>query len=207
MALRGLESRVAAALRAVVVFAGALALVLSAPQAAARDWRMDPAGSRLEFAALFEKTAAPGVFREFDTRLRFDPGRPADGRLEVSIRVSSADMNSGDINNAIRGAEWFDFARHPQAEFRSADIRRVEGNRYVARGTLTLKGVQQAVEVPFTWQPLTAPAGDKAAQAAMEGEFSLRRGVFGIGTGEWAATNVIGAEVRVKFRVRLRSDG
>jgi polyisoprenoid-binding protein YceI len=41
----------------------------------------------------------------------------------------------------------------------------------------------------------------------MEGEFALRRSAFGIGSGEWAATNVIGAEVRVKFRVRLRSDG
>jgi len=207
-------SRAAVAMRVgrlglVAAFALALALVmvLFAPQALAADWRMDPAGSRLEFAALFEKTAAPGVFREFDTRLRFDPGKPAEGRLEVSIRVSSADMNSGDINNAIRGAEWFDFARYPQAEFRSTEIRRVEGNRYVARGMLTLKGVQQAVEVPFAWSPLPAAAGSKSAQAAMEGEFSLRRGAFGIGSGEWAATSVIGAEVRIKFRVRLRSDG
>jgi len=197
-----------AAMRAgVMVPVAALAMLLAAPRAVASDWRMDPAASRLEFAALFEKTAAPGLFREFATRLRFDPGKPAEGRLEVSIRVSSADMNSADINNAIRGAEWFDFARHPQAEFRSADIRRIEGNRYAARGTLTLKGVQQAVEVPFTWSPQPAPAGSKGAQAVMEGEFSLRRGAFGIGSGEWAATGVIGAEVRVKFRVRLRNDG
>lgn len=182
------------------------AALMSAPAQAA-DWRMEASGSRLEFAAQFEKTAAPGVFREFDTRLRFDPDKPADSRLEVSIRVSSADMNSGDINNAIRGAEWFDFTRHPQAEFRSVDVRRIEGNRYVARGVLTLKGVQQAVEVPFAWNPLPAVAGSKGAQAAMEGELSLRRSAFGIGIGEWAATNVIGAEVRVKFRVRLRRDG
>ena len=186
-----------------------LALLLAAvvPLASAADGRLEAAGSRLEFTVLFEKTAAPGVFREFDTRLRFDPEKPADSRLEVNIRVASADMMSADINNAIRAAEWFDFARFPQAEFRATDIRRSEANRYVARGMLTLKGVQQAVEVPFVWTTVPAPAGAKGAFASMEGELNLRRGVFGIGSGEWAATNVIGAEVRVKFRVRLRSDG
>ena len=185
----------------------ALLLAATATPASAADWRMDAAGSRIEFTALFEKTAAPGVFREFDTRLRFDPEKPADSRLEVSIKVASADMMSTDINNAIRAAEWFDFARFPQAEFRATDIRRTEANRYVARGTLALKGVQQPVEVPFVWTAVPAPAGAKGMFASMEGELSLRRGVFGIGSGEWAATNVIGAEVRVKFRVRLRSDG
>ncbi|MBT2321124.1 YceI family protein [Variovorax paradoxus] len=169
--------------------------------ARAADWKMDPAGSRLEFAATFEKTPAPGVFKEFDVRLSFDPEKPADSRLDVTITVASADMASADINKAIAGAEWFDFARHPKAEFHATDIRRVQTNppssRYVARGALALKGVQQPVEVAFTW---TAAADG----ATMEGGFTVQRGPFGIGTGEWAATDVIGPDVTVKFRVRLR---
>jgi len=165
--------------------------------AAAADWKMDPGASRLEFIVTFEKTPAPGVFKDFDTRLRFDPDKPAEGRLDVTIKVTSADMNSADVNNGIRAPEWFDFARHPQAEFHSTEIRRVDAGRYLAHGNLSLKGVQQPVEVPFAWSAA-------ADSATMEGELTLKRGVFGIGTGEWAATNVIGAEVRVKFRVRLR---
>jgi len=157
---------------------------------------MDPAGSKLEFIATFEKTAAPGEFKEFDARLRFDPDKPAGSSLDVMIKVTSADMNIPDVNKEIRGKDWFDYAGFPQAEFRSTDLRR-DGKRYVARGTLTLKGVKQSVEVPFTW----TAAGDGAV---MEGEFTLKRGAFGIGTGEWAATNVIGADVKVKFKVKLR---
>jgi len=182
----------------------ALVLLLGAAllqPARAADWKMDPTGSRLEFAASFEKTPAPGVFKEFDVRLQFDPEQPAVGRLDVTIRVASADMASADINRAIAGAEWFDFARHAQAEFHATEIRRLpaEGNykRYAARGTLALKGAQQTVEVPFTWN--TANAG-----ATMEGEFVVKRSAFGIGTGEWMATDVIGPDVTVKFRVRLR---
>jgi polyisoprenoid-binding protein YceI len=185
----------------VKLIASLLILLLNtAVYAQTADWRMDAAASRLEFIASYEKVAVPGVFREFDTRLSFDADKPAGSRLEVTVRITSADMNSGDINNAIRTADWFDSARFPQAEFRSSDIRRIEANRYLARGTLNLKGVQQAVEVPFTWAAVREGA-------TMEGELTLKRGLFGIGRGEWAATSIIGADVRVKFRVVLRRAG
>jgi polyisoprenoid-binding protein YceI len=164
------------------------------------DWRMDAAGSKIEFVATFEKSPVPGVFKEFDARLRFDPEKPEGGSLDVTIKVTSADMNIADVNKEIRGKDWFDYAGFPQAEFHSTDLRRTGGDRYAARGTLSLKGVKQAVEVPFTW----TGSGDGAA---MEGEFTLKRGAFAIGTGEWAATTVIGADVKVKFTVKLRRAG
>ncbi|HUL93359.1 MAG TPA: YceI family protein [Burkholderiales bacterium] len=177
--------------------AAGLLLALPAPLfAQGASWKMDPAGSRLEFTATFEKAPAPGVFKEFDTRLRFDPDKPAGGSLDVTIKVTSADMAIPDVNKEIRTKDWFDYSGFPQAEFHSTDLRR-DGGRYVARGTLSLKGVKQAVEVPFAW----TPTGEGAT---MEGELTLRRGVFGIGLGEWKATDVIGADVKVKFKVKLR---
>ncbi len=180
-------------------FCGLLAAGAPHPARGA-DWKMDPAGSRLEFVATFEKTPAPGVFKEFHARMRFDPKEPAGGSLEVTILVTSADMNIPDVNKEIRGKDWFDYAGFPQAEFRSTDLRRAQGNRYVAHGTLSLKGVKQPVEVPFTWT-------GSADGATMEGELTLKRGAFGIGAGEWAATDVIGADVKVKFKVKLRRAG
>lgn len=171
-------------------------LALAYPVLAA-DWKMDPAGSKLEFIATFEKNAAPGVFKEFDARLRFDPDKPAGGSLDVTVKVTSADMNIPDVNKEISNKDWFDYAGFPQAEFHSADLRRMEGNRYAARGKLSLKGAKRLVEVPFTW----APTGDGAT---MEGELTLKRGDFGIGLGEWKATDTIGPEVKVKFKLRLR---
>lgn len=160
---------------------------------------MDPAPSRLEFIATFEKTAAPGVFKEFDTRLRFDPDKPEAGKLDVTVKVTSADMRNGDVNRAIRGPEWFDYARFPQAEFHAEDIRRVAPGRYLARGVLILKGMRKELEVPFTWQ-------ESANVATMEGDLNVQRLPFGIGTGEWANGNTIGLDVRVKFSVRLRKE-
>jgi polyisoprenoid-binding protein YceI len=177
----------------------ALALLASGPALAA-DWKVDPAASRLEFIASFEKTAAPGVFREFDARLaRFEPDKPEAGKLDVTVKVTSADMKNGDVNRAIRGPEWFDFARFPQAEFHAEDIRRTAPGRYLARGMLSLKGVKKELEVPFTWQ-------ESGNAATMEGEVSVERLQFGIGTGEWANGSTIGLGVRIKFNVRLRKE-
>jgi polyisoprenoid-binding protein YceI len=163
----------------------------------AADWKMDGPASKLEFAATFETSPAPGVFKQFDVQLNLDPEKAAGGRLDVTIKTASADMASADINKAIAGPEWFDFAKFPQAEFHATDIRRTEANNFVARGTLALKGVQQPVDVPFTWS-------DSADGATMDGKFTVKRGPFGIGTGEWVATNVIGPDVTVTFHVRLR---
>src|SRR3954465_14851615 len=169
-------------------------------QALAADRKMDPAPSRLEFLATFEKNAAPGVFREFDTRLaRFEPAKPEGAKLHVTVKITSADMKSGDVNRAIRGPEWFNFSSFPQAEFHAEDIRRVAPGRYLARGVLSLKGTKKALEVPFSWQ-------ESANAATMEGELNVERLQFGIGTGEWANGNTIGLGVRVKFNLRLRKE-
>jgi len=176
------------------------AFVSTTSPAMAADWKMESGTSRLEFAARYERTAAPGVFKEFDTRLHFDADKPAEGRLDVTIVISSADMNSADVNKAIGATEWFDFAKFPKAEFHATEIRRSAAGRYMARGQLSLKGVQQAVDVPFSW----AETGDAAK---MDGEFVVKRVPFGIGTGEWASTSVIGADVTIKFSVRLRKVG
>ena len=164
--------------------------------ACAAGWKADPAASRLEFVATFEGAPVPGAFKSFDARLDLDPERPSAGSLEVTIRTASAGTGIPDVDREIASPVWFDYAAFPQATFRSSDVTRVAAGRYVARGTLTLKGVSRTVDVPFSY------AGT-ATGARIEGELTVGRGAFRIGTGEWAATDVIGPDVKVRFRVAL----
>ncbi|MCC6378625.1 MAG: YceI family protein [Burkholderiales bacterium] len=176
--------------------AGALVAAGWPSAGGAADWKSDPAASRLEFVATFEGSAVPGTFRTFDARLRLDPERPGEGTLDVTVRLASADMGIADVNREIAGVAWFDYAAFPQASFRSSGLRRVTDGRYVAPGALTIKGVSRPLELPFAF------AGSPRS-AVIEGELSLERGAFGIGTGEWASTGVVGPDVRVRFKVKL----
>lgn len=175
---------------------GALIAAGWSSQGRAGEWKSDPAASTLEFVATFEGSAVPGSFRAFEVRLSLDPERTAGGTLDVTVRLASADMRIADVNREIAGAAWFDYAAFPQASFRSKGIRRGTGGRFVAPGTLALKGVSRPVEVPFTFA-----GSDRGAQ--IEGEVTLARTAFGIGTGEWASTSVVGPDVRVRFKVKL----
>ncbi|HEX9812803.1 MAG TPA: YceI family protein [Burkholderiales bacterium] len=163
----------------------------------AADWRMEPAASRLEFTATYQGEPAPGQFKQFDTKLRFDPARPAKSELVVTVALTSFDMGSAELNEAVRGPEWFDLARFTRAEFRSTDIKPAGADRYVARGTLILKGTQRPIEVPFRWKA-------DGKHATMAGEIALDRTVFGVGTGEWATGDPIAVAVKVNFSVQLR---
>ncbi|MBI3898339.1 MAG: YceI family protein [Gammaproteobacteria bacterium] len=178
-----------------------LFLVMAAATTEAADWNMDPATSRLEFIPTYESQPAPGVFKQFDTQLtQFEPEQPAGGQLQVNVTIGSADMASGEVNEAVQGTEWFDSKRFPQAQFKSRQVRRVAPGRYVAKGTLNLKGVQKDVEVPFNWKAT-------ADGATMDGELTLNRNAFNVGTGEWAAGDVIGQNIKLKFKIGLRKHG
>jgi polyisoprenoid-binding protein YceI len=174
-------------------------LLVATVTADATEWHMLADASRLEFFVNYSGQEAPGLFRRFTTELRFDPAEPTNSRLVVTVETLSADLDSADINEAIAGPEWFDFAQFAEARFVSDSIARIDDERFVATGSLRLKGIDQVVDVPFTWR-------EADGLATMRGELYLRRGTFAIGTGEWAGSDVIGDKVRVRFKVTLQGE-
>lgn len=166
----------------------------------AKEWQMIAGDSRLEYVATYEGQEAPGEFRSFEAKLDFNPGAPGAGRLDVHVNLASADMYSSDVNEAIMEREWLDSKNVGPAEFTSSDIARVDGDRFVARGTLQVKGVEANLELPFTWER-------HGSEATMDGAITIDRTRFNIGTGEWASPTPIGVKVEVKFHVRFKPTG
>jgi len=175
----------------------ALCLFAAGLPANAAQWSMDAESSRLQFFVTYTGQKAPGTFRRFETQLDFDAGNPTSGRLDVVVDITSADMDSDDINAAIATRDWFDFAGFPEARFTSSSISVVDQNRYEAIGRLQLKGVEREIVVPFIWSR-------DGTRAVLNGEFVLDRLDYSIGTGEWAAGDPIGLEVRLNFSVAMR---
>jgi polyisoprenoid-binding protein YceI len=64
----------------------------------------------------------------------------------------------------------------------------------VAHGKLTLRGVTKPADLPFRLKI----DGDKAR---MSGVTSLDRTAFGVGQGEWKATDQIPAKVKVSVQI------
>lgn len=139
-------------MRNTVCCLAALLATLSTTAAHATSWELKPGGeNRLEFTATFEQTPVTGTFKDFRVRFDFDPQKPGSNRLNVLIRISSADMANPDINQAIAGKDWFDYVHYPEAVFDASEILDAPGAAgYLARGTLVLKGRKQPLVLPFS---------------------------------------------------------
>lgn len=170
-----------------------LALVLAAFTWPAAALQVDPAASR--FTATFQqmgvKVEAP--FREVTATVSYDPAQPEQAQAEVVVAVKSFDLGDAMYNAEVMKPVWFDAAAHPQATFRTERIER-RGDDLVAHGTLTIKGHAEAVSVPLTVAP--ADGGWR-----FDGEFTISRLAFDIGSGEWRDTSLVADPVLIRFAV------
>lgn len=164
--------------------------LLTAPLAAAAEcYRVDPAAGQVRFEA--KQTGAPfrGAFRRFGGEVCLEQGRVA--RIDVWLEPASADTGLPEIDAALKDKEFFDTRGHPRVTFVGAG--EAQGR---ARGTLQIKGTRREVTVPLR---IDAAGGRTTAG----GGFTLNRLDYAIGTGEWADTRWLGAEVRIEFSATL----
>ncbi len=166
-----------------------LSLTLLSLPASARDWQVDPTTSTLGFVGTQSGAAFEGQFRTWSAQVTFDPAT-AEGSVSVTVDTGSAITFNADRDGQIGSPVWFDVASFPQATWTANSFTRQGGNRYLADGTLTLKGVDAPVSLPFTLEI----DGD---QATVSGETSLTRTTFNVGTGQFASGDTIGLEVKV----------
>lgn len=152
-------------------------------------------GSTLGFSGSYQGEGFEGRFAKFSPQIRFDPARLADSRFDVRIELASADTRNSERDELLLGSEFFDAARNPVARYVATRFRALGGNRFAADGVLSLHGASKPVTLSFTWT-----AG---AKPVLVGEASLKRLDFGVGTGDWADTELLPNAVKVRTRLLL----
>ncbi|UVW35537.1 YceI family protein [SAR92 clade bacterium H455] len=167
----------------------------------ADQWQSVLTNSKLNYEVTFQGLPIDGRFTQFS--VDYSPAE----KLLVKVAVDSADMSDDELNREIAGVDWFDVGRFDQAVFSSNHLITnsfvAESNskeRFIAEGSLNLKGVSEPVNVPFTWQP----DAQNPDRATMSGELVLKRSDFSIGIGDWSSGDQIGIDVRVSFVVEMQ---
>lgn len=155
------------------------------------DWTV-ASGGRLGFAARWNGEAIDGRFDRWRAAIRFSPDDLASSQIRVTVDLASADTGDGQRDDSLKSSDFFDTGAHPNATFTARDIRHIDGDRYEARGTLNLRGVSKPATLRFTLR-----IEDNRARVA--GSARIDRTAFGVGQGEWAATDAIAASVDIAF--------
>ncbi|MBA1147986.1 YceI family protein [Ectothiorhodospiraceae bacterium WFHF3C12] len=172
-------------------------LLLAAAPLAASQWQIEHGESRLGFTATQQGGEFTGRFDRFKAEMRFDPDDLAGSRFDVTVDVTSVNTGSSQRDRYLPDEEWFHTDDYPKATFVTTEFRHLEGERYEADGELTIKGNTRAITLPFTW----TIDGDNAT---MDGEVTLDRTNYGVGTGDWSAGDTVGLEVTVHVELTLR---
>jgi polyisoprenoid-binding protein YceI len=160
---------------------------------------LDQAKSTLEFAFTQAGALNKGHFGRFPVSMDFSADNLAASRLEVGIDVNSLDTGDKDRDDTLRGADLLSVAKFPQAHFSATQIVKTAAG-FEASGKLTIRGVARDARVPFTFRT-ASEAG--TAVGYMSGKLTIRRLDFGVGQGDWKATDQVGNDVTVSFALRL----
>jgi polyisoprenoid-binding protein YceI len=175
----------------------------AAPAAAAatagRHYTLDAAKSSLQFTFLQAGAQNSGRFPRFAAVLDFPGADPAGGRLEVTVEVAALDTGDKDRDDTLKSDDLFAVKKFPQAHFSAAQIVKTAAG-YEAAGKLTIRGVTRDARVPFTFREATEGG---ATVGYMVGKTVVRRLDYGVGQGDWKATDQAGNDVTVSFNLRL----
>ena len=162
-----------------------------AGKAALAGWNIN-SGGRLGFSADWNGTAIHGTFARWTGKILFSPDDLAGSNISVVIDLGSASTADEQRDEMLKGESFFDTAAHPRAEFHALAISHQGGDRYRIAGTLSLHGQSR----PVVLDVCIKIDGDRAT---VSGSTKLNRTRFGVGSGEWTATDQVAADVGVNF--------
>ena len=188
-------------LAAVFLTAGALLAGAGRTVAAetATHYVLDPAKSTLQFTFTQAGAKNQGRFRSFPVTFDFSPANPAAGHLEVTVEMSSVDTGDKERDDTLHSDDLFAVTKFPQAHFSATRFNKT-ANGFEAVGKLTIRGVTHDLTVPFTFRTATE---NGAAAGYMDGRTSIKRLDYGVGQGDWKATDQLANDVGVSFALRL----
>jgi len=159
----------------------------------------DPAKSTLEFSFTQAGAANHGHFTRFPVSFDFDPEELASAHLDVTVELASLDTGDEERDDTLKGSELFAVKQYPQAHYSATQFSKTAGG-YAAHGKLTLRGVTRDLDVPFSFRTATEQG---ARVGTMDGKLTLRRLDYGVGQGDWQATDQVGNEVGIHFALHL----
>jgi len=182
------------------ILARLLAVAVMLPAIASAAWTLEPTHTNIAFEVdHLGLTKTPGQFRKFDAQVTFDEVNVEKSRVTFTIETASIDTLSTARDTELRGEKWLDAGRFPNITFASRSVRRVDANRIVISGDLTIRGktlpvdfearITNRIENPFL----------KVPSVGLVASTNIRRTAFGVA--EYLPA--IGDEVTLRVQTEL----
>ena len=163
-------------------------------------YMLDRAASMVSFtlygSAIF-KIKKDGYFKDFSGLVSYDPARPADTRVDLTVNAASIDTQNSAHDKLLRSGEFFDVQHYPTIHFASESANMRPDGTLSVTGDMTIRGITKRMTIPVTLRP-TTPAGTTPG-AAFESTFHIDRTEFGLN----GSASQYGFHVSISKKVRI----
>jgi polyisoprenoid-binding protein YceI len=135
-----------------------------------------------------------GRFNQIDGTFTVTEG--GTGSVSVTIPVESIDTANNDRDGHLKGPDFFNAEQFPEITFKSEALKNTGGNKYEAKGTLSMHGVSKEVTVALE-RIGTKDVGEKmgGVRTGFEGSVTFKRSDFGMKYG--IDKGVLGDEIKL----------
>ena len=131
----------------------ALAALLFAFNAPAADYAIDIEGAHAFIQFRIQHLGYSwlyGRFNDFSGTFSYDEKDPGASKVEVVIKTASVDSNHAERDKHLRGSDFLDVSKYPEARFKSISYKPAGAGKATLTGELTLRGITKMVTLDVT---------------------------------------------------------
>lgn len=195
-------------MKRIAIFALLLTLFVGVPKSfsKATSWEVDEAHAYIYFTIEHIFSKVRGHFEDFSAEIYFDPDNLDESSFFFKIEVDSIDTYLGKRDRHLRSEDFFDEDEYPTITFKSNKVTAAVDSVYNVDGVLTIKGKEYDFRLPLT----LAGVGDHpmvkgAKVAGFNGEITLDRLEYGVGSGKYYEMGVVGKDVELLITLEVLS--
>ena len=155
-------------------------------------------------ASMIFKVKENGTFNDFTGSLSYDPARPADTHVDLTVYTGSVDTHNSEHDQMLKSPDFFDVERFPTMHFVSASTFTKPDGTLSMTGDMTIRGVTKRMTIPVALRRDSA-ANDQSG-AVFESTFQIDRTEFGLnGVPDWHGFHVsISKKVEIHIAIATR---
>jgi polyisoprenoid-binding protein YceI len=169
------------------------------------NWNLDTVHSGLNFTVRHMVVSkVRGRFAKFSGSVALDERDLTRSVVEATIEAASIDTGTGQRDDHLRSADFFDVERFPHIQFRSTRIEPLGGDRYRLNGDLTIRGVTRPIALDAEYGGRGKdPWGNERVGFTARG--ALERKDFGLNWNQTLETGGVLVSDRVEIELEVQA--
>jgi len=134
--------------------------------------------------------------------IEYDPQAPEASSVEVTLPLAGLDTFVPALDEHLRGADFFDAAKFPEATFRSTAVRATGEGRLAVTGDLTVRGVTKPVVLDVVLNKAAPHPMGKTPSIGFDATATVKRTDFGMSMG----VPMVGDEVSLRITTEAHAE-